>query len=54
LGEDNDRNLKFPIEIAAETAAAGGTETVETGEKTIVQMAEQAGERPIKVNKLRK
>jgi len=52
LGEDNDRNLKMPSEIAAEKAAAGGTETVETAEKVTVQMAEQAGERPFKVNKL--
>jgi hypothetical protein len=52
LGEDNDRNLKMPSEIAAEKAAAGGTETVETAEKATVQMAEQAGERPLKVNKL--
>ena len=50
LGEDNDRNLKMPAEIAAERAAAGGTETVETAEKVTTQMAEEAGERPVKVN----
>jgi hypothetical protein len=51
LGEDNDRNLKMPSEIAAEKAAAGGVETVETAQKATTQMAEQAGERPAKVKK---
>lgn len=53
LGEDNDRNLKMPSEIAADKAAAGGTETVETAQKATTQMAEQAGEKPTKVNKLK-
>lgn len=43
----------MPSEIAANIAAAGGTETVETAEKATTQMAEQAGEKPVKVNKLR-
>jgi hypothetical protein len=54
LGEDNDRNLKMPSQIAAEKAAAGGIETVETSEKAATQMAEQAGEKPATVNKLTK
>jgi hypothetical protein len=54
LGEENDRDLKMPAEIAAEKEAAGGTEVVETAEKTTVQMAEQAGEKVTKVNKVRK
>ncbi len=54
MGEDNDRDLKMPSQIAAEKAAAGGTEMVETAEKVTTQMAEEAGERPVKVNKLRK
>ncbi len=52
MGEDNDTNLKMPSQIAAENAAAGGVETVETAEKAATQMAEQAGETPAKVNKL--
>jgi hypothetical protein len=54
LGEENDRNLKMPAEIAAEKEAAGGTEVVEAAEKTTTQMAEQAGEKPSKVKNLRK
>lgn len=54
LGEDNDKSLKMPSEIAAERAAAGGIEVVETAEKTTVQMAEQAGEKPTKVKKTKK
>ncbi len=54
LGEDNDRNLKMPSQIAAEKAAAGGIETVESAEKAATQMAEQAGEKPATVNKLTK
>ncbi len=50
MGEDNDRDLKMPSQIAAEKAAAGGVETVETSEKAATQMAEQAGEHPVKVN----
>ncbi|CAF1211187.1 unnamed protein product, partial [Adineta ricciae] len=48
LGEDNDRNLKMSSEIAAEKAASGGQELVETAAKTTTQMAEQAGEKPAK------
>ena len=51
LGEENDRNLKMPSEIAAEKAASDGQELVETAAKTTTQMAEQAGEKPAKVNK---
>jgi len=54
LGEENDRNLKMPTEIAAEKVAAGGTETVEAAQKATTQMAEQAGERPVMVDILRK
>ena len=36
----------MPSEIAAEKAATGGIETVETAEKAATQMAEQAGEHP--------
>jgi hypothetical protein len=54
LGEENDRNLKMPTEIAAEKVAAGGTETVETAQKATTQMAEQAGERPVMVDIFRK
>ncbi len=54
LGEDNDRTLKMPSQIAAEKAAAGGIETVETSEKAATQMAEQAGEKPATVNNLTK
>lgn len=50
LGEENDKTLKMPSQIAAEQAAAGGVETVESAEKTATQMAEQAGEKNIKVN----
>ena len=39
----------MPSQIAAERAAAGGTETVETAQKVTTQMAEEAGERPVKV-----
>jgi hypothetical protein len=53
LGEENDRTLKMPAEIAADKAETG-IEVVETAEKTTVQMAEQAGERQTKVNKVRK
>ena len=42
----------MPSQIAAEKAAAGGVEVVETAEKAATQMAEQAGEHPTKVNKL--
>ncbi|UJR30086.1 hypothetical protein I4U23_017627 [Adineta vaga] len=48
LGDENDRNLKMPSELAAEKEAAGGTEVVETAEKATTQMAEQAGEKPAK------
>lgn len=51
LGEENDRNLKMPSEIAEEKAAAGGTETVESAVKATTLMAEQAGEKPTKVRK---
>ena len=51
LGEENDRNLKMPSEIAAEKAAAGGTETVESAVKATTLMAEQAGEKPFKVKR---
>ena len=51
LGEENDRNLKMPSEIAADKAASG-TEVVETAEMTTVQIAEQAGEKPVKVSKI--
>lgn len=50
LGDENDRNLKLPSQIAAENAAAGGMETVESAEKTATKMAEQAGETNAKVN----
>ncbi len=50
LGEENDRNLKMPSEIAADKVAAGGTETVEAAEKATTEMAEQAGEIVHKVN----
>ncbi|CAF3892149.1 unnamed protein product [Adineta steineri] len=48
LGEENDRELKMPSEIAAEKEAAGGAEVVESAEKATTQMAEQAGEKPSK------
>ena len=51
MGDENDRNLKMSEEIAAEKAAAGGTEVVETAEKATTEMAEQAGEKPTKVNR---
>lgn len=49
LGEDNDRNLKMPAQIAAEMAATD-REPVETAEKATVEMAEHAGEPVAKVN----
>lgn len=52
LGDENDRNLKMPSQIAAENAAAGGMETVESAEKATTEMAEQAGETNTKVNQL--
>lgn len=52
LGEENDRTLKMPAELAAEREAAGGKEMVETAEKATTQMAEEAGEKPTKVNRL--
>jgi len=48
LGEDNDRNLKMPGQIAAEIAATG-REPVETAEKATIEMAEHAGEPLAKV-----
>ena len=41
----------MPSEIAAERAAAGGTEVVESAEKATTEMAEQAGEHPVKVRR---
>lgn len=51
MGEENDRELKMPSQIAAEDAITA-QKTVETAEKATVQMAEQAGETPAKVRKL--
>ncbi|CAF3679271.1 unnamed protein product, partial [Rotaria sordida] len=48
LGADNDTTLKSPFDIVAEKVAAGGTEIVESAQKATTQMAEQAGEKPIK------
>ncbi|CAF1500960.1 unnamed protein product [Rotaria sp. Silwood1] len=48
LGAENDTTLKSPYDIVVENAAAGGTETVESAQKATTQMAEQAGEKPIK------
>ena len=39
----------MPSEIAAEREAAGGTEVVESAEKATTEMAERAGEHPVKV-----
>ena len=43
----------MPSEIAAEKAAEGGIETVEATQKATTEMAEQAGEKPAKVNEMR-
>ncbi|CAF3793314.1 unnamed protein product, partial [Rotaria sp. Silwood1] len=51
LGKKNDTTLKSPFDIAAEKAASGGKETVEAAQITTTQMAEQAGEIPIKCEK---
>ncbi|CAF3798250.1 unnamed protein product, partial [Rotaria sordida] len=48
LADKNDATLKSPSDIAAEKAASGGKETVEAAQITTTQMAEQAGEVPIK------
>jgi len=50
LGEENDRELKMPSQIAAEDAVQDA-KTVETAEKVTVQMVEQAGETPAVVRR---
>ncbi|CAF1304062.1 unnamed protein product [Rotaria sordida] len=51
LGDENDTTLKSSLDIAAENIASGGIETVEAAQITTTQMAEQAGEIPIKKGK---
>ncbi|CAF4998804.1 unnamed protein product, partial [Rotaria sp. Silwood1] len=53
LGDENDTTLKSSSEIAAENVASGNIETVEAAQITTTQMAEEAGEIPIKVTKLK-
>ncbi|CAF1283973.1 unnamed protein product [Rotaria sp. Silwood1] len=51
LGDENDTTLKSSSEIAAENVASGNIETVEAAQITTTQMAEEAGEIPIKSSK---
>ncbi|CAF4056400.1 unnamed protein product [Rotaria sp. Silwood2] len=48
LGEENDTQLKMPFEIEAEKQASGGKETAEAAQITTTEMAENAGEKPVK------
>jgi hypothetical protein len=50
LGEENVTKLKMPDEIEADKRAAGGRETVEAAKMATTEMAENAGEHPIKVS----
>lgn len=53
LGEENETKLKMPGEIEADKQAAGGKETVEAAKMTTTEMAENAGEQPAKVKRIR-
>lgn len=50
LGEENVTELKMPSEIEADKQAVGGKETVEAAKKATTEMAENAGESPVKVS----
>lgn len=50
LGEDNVTTLKMPAELEADKRAAGGKETVEAAKMATTEMAENAGESPVKVS----